>query len=73
MVEYLTMEYKKYLAEHYVLDAWQFVANTRKNVATAGYCYLVIESLILKTEEEHRGWQEDFQNDLNSMVVLYCC
>ena len=67
-MEYFTGDYKKYLMEHYVLDAWQFVINTRKNLYTAGYCYQVIRSLISKMEQEHREWQEDINNDLSQQI-----
>lgn len=68
-MEYFSENYKKYLEEHYVLDAWQFVANTRKNVATADYCYHIIQTLISKMEEEHRRWQEGINNELSKQIA----
>ncbi|MCH1638931.1 hypothetical protein MJ257_02330 [Paenibacillus timonensis] len=68
-MEYFSEDYKKYLAEHYVLDAWQFVNNMRKNIDTASYCCHIIESLISKMEEEHKGWQEEINRDITHMLA----
>ena len=37
-MDYLTLEHKKFLVEHYVYDAWQFTNNAAKGVATARFC-----------------------------------
>lgn len=68
-MEYFSLEYKKCLAEHYVLDAWQFVINMRKNIVTAGYCCHVIESLISKMEVEHRGWQDEINKEITQQLA----
>lgn len=67
-MNYYSIEYRKFLVEHYVFDAWQYVENARKNIVTAGYCYNVIENLIKKMEEEHKEWQEEIHNNYSHQL-----
>ncbi|MBE1446143.1 hypothetical protein [Paenibacillus sp. OAS669] len=62
---YFSKEYEKFLAEHFVYDAWQFVLNVQKNVVTAGYCCHVIDSLISKMEQEHKEWQDNINHEVS--------
>ncbi|MBJ6359725.1 hypothetical protein ACFOQM_00065 [Paenibacillus sp. GCM10012307] len=68
-MNYFSDEFKKYLVEHYVLDAWQFVVNTQKNIVTAGYCCHVIESINSKMEDEHRGWQDEINKEIQQLLA----
>jgi len=58
-MEYLTLEHKKFLVEHYVYDAWQFINNAAKGVATARFCCETIKKLIIQSNEEYTQWQND--------------
>lgn len=62
---YFSKEYEKFLAEHFVYDAWQFVLNVQKNVVTAGYCCHVIDSTISKMEQEHKEWQDNINHEIS--------
>ncbi len=44
-MDYLTLEHKKFLVEHYVYDAWQFTNNAAKGVATARFCCEAIKKV----------------------------
>lgn len=67
-MEFFSIEYRKFLVEHHIFDAWQYIVNARKNIVTAGYCCHIIEALVAKMETEHRGWQEDFNSNLNKQL-----
>ncbi len=58
-MDYLTLEHKKFLVEHYVYDAWQFTNNAAKGVATARFCCEAIKKLIIQSNEEYTQWQND--------------
>lgn len=67
-MNYFSESYKKFLAQHYVLDGWQFLENLQKNIVTAGYCFHIINSLITKMEKEHKEWQENINRTLLSQI-----
>ncbi len=64
-MNYFSKEYKLFLAEHWVFDAWQYIINTKKNIITASYCQKVICALISQMTSEHKSWV----NDLNKQVA----
>ena len=64
-MNYFSKEYKLFLAEHWVFDAWQYIINTKKNIITASYCQKVISALISQMTSEHKSWV----NDLNKQVA----
>lgn len=61
-MDYLSTDFEKFLAEHYVYDAWQFVVNTNKNIKIAKYCYDVINKLIEQMHIEHIDWKNELIN-----------
>jgi hypothetical protein len=63
-MDYFSSDYKRFLAEHYVFDAWQFIVNARKNIITAAYCYNFIAKLISKMSEEHKEWQDSLNKKI---------
>ncbi|WP_018933244.1 hypothetical protein [Gracilibacillus lacisalsi] len=67
MLERLTIDYKKFLVDHYVFDSWQFLVNAQKNIATADYCYKVVKKLLSKMEEEHLEWQDEFKKRITDL------
>lgn len=67
-MDYFSRDYKKFLIEHYVFDAWQFIVNTRKNIDTASYCYNFIEKLITKMSEEHKEWQDSLNQKITQLI-----
>lgn len=63
-MNYFSLEYKKFLVEHFVFDAWQFINNAAKNVATTKFCYNTVKKLIDQSNDEYRQWQEDIFSKL---------
>lgn len=67
-MNYFSQEYQKFLVEHYVFDAWQFICNARKNLVTAKYCYNIINTLIDKMTEEHKAWQDEINQRISQQL-----
>lgn len=65
---YFSKEYRLFLAEHRVFDAWQFINNTRKNIVTAGYCQSVIKELISRMTSEHETWINELNQKLAKQI-----
>ncbi|HNX29553.1 MAG TPA: hypothetical protein PKN87_09145 [Syntrophomonadaceae bacterium] len=59
-MDYFSKEYRLFLAEHRVFDAWQYIINTRKNIITANYCQKVINELISQMTLNHQAWLNEF-------------
>lgn len=63
-MNYFSLEYKKFLVEHFVFDAWQFINNAAKNVDTTRFCYETVKKLIDQSNEEYRNWQQEIFSKL---------
>ncbi len=63
-MNYCNDDFKLFLAEHRVFDAWQFLANTNNNILIAEYCSKIIEKSIEKIILEH----DNFQTKLNNQI-----
>lgn len=64
-MEYLSLEHKKFLVNHYVFDAWQFIINAAKGVATTRFCCETIIRLIEQSNGEYLQWQNDINFKLS--------
>lgn len=67
-MDYFSEDYKKFLIEHYVFDAWQFIVNALKNINTAKYCYEIINELVSRIEEEHKDWIDSLNEHISKSL-----
>lgn len=67
-MNYFSRDYKEFLAEHYVLDAWQFIVNVHKNINTTKYCYDIIKELVSSIEEEHKEWIDTLNENISKSL-----
>jgi hypothetical protein len=63
-VKYFSLEHKKFLVEHFVFDAWQFIDNAAKGVATTEFCCNTVRKLIEQSNEEYLQWQNNMFSKL---------
>jgi hypothetical protein len=63
-LKYFSLEHKKFLVEHFVFDAWQFIDNAAKGVATTIFCYNTVRKLIEQSNDEYFEWQNNMFSKL---------
>ena len=67
-MNYCNDDFKLFLAEHRVFDAWQFLANTNNNILIAEYCSKIIEKSIEKIILEHDNFQIKLNNQIQCTI-----
>ena len=67
-MNYFSDEFKGFLAEHHVFDAWQFLLNTQENINISEYCSKVIKNAISEILKEHHSFQEELNEKIEKLI-----